>query len=145
MKDVHPRDRDERSRADPNTRGDEHRPPRPRAVRAYTTVGARALVRIGDIPERQGLPVVLDGCAAALFKVEGEVIAIDDACAHCGDSLARGTQAERFVTCAGCGWAYDILAGHSRAVPDLRIDRFDVEICGDVVHVADHFTSQRKP
>ena len=48
------------------------------------------VAQANDVPEDEGLCVKIDGHAIALFKVEGEIYAIDDLCSHAEASLATG-------------------------------------------------------
>jgi nitrite reductase/ring-hydroxylating ferredoxin subunit len=64
----------------------------------------------------------------ALFAVAGAIFAIDDACIRCCTSLCAGTVQRAIVTCAGCGWRYDIPTGQVKNVPALRAHVYDVSI-----------------
>jgi len=89
------------------------------------------LVRIASLDQLapgQGVAVAVAGDAIALFRIDGQTFAIDDACARCGSSLVNGTLRGTTVACAGCGWEYDVRTGAVSGVPALRIDTFDVTV-----------------
>ncbi len=72
--------------------------------------------RLGsDAPKVVNLPQ----SAVAVFRLGDRIAAIDDRCVRCGKSLAAGTVAGSEVTCACCGWAYDLATGAVRGVPSL--------------------------
>lgn len=66
--------------------------------------------------------------AVAIFVLGEALFAIDDACIRCGTSLATGNVQRTVVTCAGCGWRYDIATGQVKNVPALRAHVYDVSI-----------------
>jgi len=83
------------------------------------------VVRFGDL-------------AIAIFNTGADIVALDGACLRCGWDLASGTVEACEVTCAGCGWRYDLVSGRNVRVPKLRIDRFEVKRAGSKILVADH-------
>ena len=97
------------------------------------------IARLQDLPTATGLGVHVDERPIALFQVDGEVFALDDACALCSGSLASGTLDGRDIECAGCGWRYDVVSGCTRCVPMLRLDTFAVQTRGGIVGVANRF------
>jgi nitrite reductase/ring-hydroxylating ferredoxin subunit len=66
--------------------------------------------------------------AVALFAIAEALFAIDDPCVRCGTSLAAGTVQRTIVTCAGCGWRYDIPTGQVKNVPAMRVHVYDLSI-----------------
>ena len=66
--------------------------------------------------------------AVAIFAVAEALFAIDDPCIRCGTSLGAGCVERAIVTCAGCGWRYDIRTGQVKNVPALRAHVYDVSI-----------------
>jgi nitrite reductase/ring-hydroxylating ferredoxin subunit len=89
-----------------------------------------------DVPGPSVTQVMCDGSAlvrtsvgaVALFAVADKVFAIDDACIRCGTSLCAGRLHRMVVSCAGCGWRYDIATGQVKNVPALRAHVYDVSI-----------------
>ena len=74
--------------------------------------------------------------AVAVFMVADAVFAIDDACIRCGTSLCDGSVHRIVVTCAGCGWRYDIATGQVKNVPALRAHVYDVSVVDGHVRVS---------
>lgn len=59
--------------------------------------------KLGDFPENEGVQVDLtsSGCPVlALFKIDDEILAIDDACTHDESSLAEGYLDGDVVECS---------------------------------------------
>ena len=61
-----------------------------------------------------------------LFRVNGRLVAIDDACIRCSASLAGGRRVGCKVVCPACGWRYDLLSGEVSGVPLLRTCTYEV-------------------
>ena len=78
------------------------------------------IARLDQLAAGRGVAVAVAGDAIALFRIDGQTFAIDDACARCGSSLANGTLLGATVACAGCGWEYDVRTGAVGGVPAPR-------------------------
>jgi nitrite reductase/ring-hydroxylating ferredoxin subunit len=55
--------------------------------------------------------VVADGREIALFRVDGDVHALENACPHAGNPLVEGQIADRTLTCAYHLWRFDLETG----------------------------------
>lgn len=73
---------------------------------SFTTVA-----QLSELVEGQGRRVVVDGRPIALFKVAGEIYAIDHRCPHQGGPLANGFVHRCRVTCPLHGWVFDLSTG----------------------------------
>jgi len=78
-----------------------------------------------EIPLGRSLAARLGHLPIAIFNAAGRIVALDNACLHCGSDIASGTVAASEVTCPGCGWRYDLGSGRTIGVPKLRIDMFE--------------------
>jgi nitrite reductase/ring-hydroxylating ferredoxin subunit len=72
----------------------------------------------------------------ALFNVAGQIYAINDVCAHAGQSLAQGKFAGKVVTCRAHGWRYDVTTGNLTTVPDFGVASYPVQIVEGKILVA---------
>jgi nitrite reductase/ring-hydroxylating ferredoxin subunit len=72
----------------------------------------------------------------ALFNFDGQIYAIDDACAHAGQSLAQGKFAGKVVTCRAHGWRYDVTTGQVTTVPDFGVASYRVQVLDGKIMVA---------
>lgn len=64
-----------------------------------------------SIEEGKAIEWVSSGHILAIFRVEGELLAIDGMCAHQGGPLAQGTVEHGCVTCPWHGWQYELATG----------------------------------
>ena len=83
---------------------------------------------VGDIPANRGRPAFAEGRLVVLFKVAGEIFALDDSCPHAGSSLAAGRFDGRTVTCPGHGLRFDVRTGCIPAVDGLRATIYPVQL-----------------
>ncbi len=77
-----------------------------------------------EVGEREGLAVELEGRDFALFRVQGEVVAIDGACPHEGAPLAQGAIDNGVVTCPWHGWTFNACTGCSLAPGGNDVRRY---------------------
>jgi 3-phenylpropionate/trans-cinnamate dioxygenase ferredoxin subunit len=83
---------------------------------------------VADIPANRGRPAFADGRLVVLFKVDGEIFALDDSCPHAGSSLAAGRFDGRTVTCPGHGLRFDVRTGRMPGVDGLRATSYPVQV-----------------
>lgn len=95
----------------------------------------RSVASLSELVEGQGRRVVVDGHPIALFKVSGEVHAIDHRCPHQGGPLANGFVHNCRVTCPLHGWVFDLRTG-KEPDQDGKVAVHDVRVVGDDVQVA---------
>jgi 3-phenylpropionate/trans-cinnamate dioxygenase ferredoxin subunit len=91
------------------------------------------VAKVDEIPAGRARLVLIEGKVIALFKVEGEVYALDDSCPHQGSSLGMGRQDGAFVTCRAHGLCFDVRTGRMRGVDGLCAKTYRVQVvAGDV-------------
>ena len=76
-----------------------------------------AIARVDEIAEGKGKAFEVGEKRIAIFQVDGQFRAIDDACPHAGASLAEGYVENGHV---GCPWHYaefDLTTGEHRHAP----------------------------
>jgi toluene monooxygenase system ferredoxin subunit len=64
-----------------------------------------------ELPESTPTPVVLDGRAVCLVRIEGAVHAFDDACPHRQWPLHLGSLKRTVLTCRAHTWEWDVRTG----------------------------------
>jgi len=108
------------------------------------------LVKVGradDIKEDD--PKVLEGHgkSIALFRVGGDLFAIDDVCPHAGAPLSGGLVEDGVVTCPWHYWRFRLADGAWADNPKVKIGCYPVTVQdGDVyVDVADSKHDAGKP
>jgi nitrite reductase/ring-hydroxylating ferredoxin subunit len=65
----------------------------------------------GDLPERGGIEVVVDGRHIAVFRAPSGLWALDNACRHTGAPLHHGTIEGSCLRCPWHGWRYHLGTG----------------------------------
>lgn len=94
------------------------------------------LAKVADIPEGRGLRVKIEDKYIALFRVEGEVFAINAICPHAGAFLDMGFLEDHTIICPLHGWDFDVRTGVS---PNYGIKTrcFQIEVKDGVVYLKD--------
>ena len=85
-------------------------------------------VRAEDLAEGQGRTVEAGGQWLALFRVEGEVYAIDNACPHMAGPLGAGPLDGTVVTCPLHRWRIDVRTGCSPTNEYVRVARYETRV-----------------
>jgi nitrite reductase/ring-hydroxylating ferredoxin subunit len=102
------------------------------AEAAFTPVGPLA----GVTPHRPAI-VLVGSYEVAIFLVDGEVRAYENACPHQGGPIAEGEIEGTTVTCPWHAWSFDLRTGGMAIGADFaRLRRFDARVRGDVIEVA---------
>ena len=83
---------------------------------------------ITDLPPGASTTVDAGGRSVALFNVEGEIVAIDNVCAHKGQPLADGVVRNGIVTCPAHLWRYDVRTVERTDAPGFRQARFPITV-----------------
>lgn len=96
----------------------------------------RRVARADDIPTGGGLCVEIDGIDVGLFRVQGDIHAMENRCPHAGDPLSEGVVDGPIVTCRAHGWKFDIRTGFRPEDGDgFPIPRFATRIVDGAVEV----------
>lgn len=68
------------------------------------------------------------GQIVALFRVNGELFAMDGMCPHAGGPLAQGEVRGNVVTCPWHGWQFDVTTGKHCLNPRVQHRCFPVKV-----------------
>ncbi len=79
--------------------------------------------------------VSVGGNEIALFNVDGQFFALDNACPHAGGPLADGEIQGSVVTCCWHGWQFDIKTGAGTLNPRSRVSTYPVKVEGSEIYV----------
>ena len=90
---------------------------------------------LAGIPADRGWPAFIDGKVLAVFRIGGEVFALDDSCPHAGSSLAAGQLDGAMIACRGHGLRFDVRTGRMRGVDGLCVKTFPARIVDGHVEV----------
>ncbi len=83
-----------------------------------------------------GMVVRVGGKDVAVFNVDGNIYALNDACAHAGASLGSGRLNGSMVTCRAHGFRYDVTTGRCANIAGLRVAAYPVKVIGGKIMVA---------
>jgi len=96
-------------------------------------------IRVGnvsDLPDPGKTVVEVGDRLVALFRVGGELWAIDDLCTHDGGPLAEGELVDHVIVCPRHGARFDIRTGRALSMPATRATvAHDVKVEGEEVFV----------
>lgn len=95
-----------------------------------------AVADADSVREGESLVVQVGREEVALFRVNGEVIALRNFCPHRGGPIGEGLIEGDTVTCPWHDWPFEISTGVCRINPGARIQKYPVRINGDKVEVA---------
>ncbi len=97
--------------------------------------GARTVCRLSDLAEGRGTLVRVAGRELALFRLDDQILAVDNACPHRGGALASGDQRGALVHCPVHAWPFDLRTGRCAEVPAAQVRVYRVRVEGDRVRV----------
>lgn len=83
--------------------------------------------KAGDVPSNTGLAVEIEGQAVALYKVDGQVYAIEGVCPHAGGPLAEGSLNGCLAMCPWHGWEFDVKTGKCDFNSDIAVKTYPVK------------------
>ncbi len=94
------------------------------------------VARLGNLPNRRGFPVQVEGRRIALFNLDGHVYAIDDTCTHEDASLSEGPVMGEMAVCPRHGSRFHIPTGQVRSLPAVHnVATYEVRVEDGVVYV----------
>jgi nitrite reductase/ring-hydroxylating ferredoxin subunit len=91
---------------------------------------------IEQIPPGRSLVVKVAEKDVALFNVDGQIYAIDDACMHQGASLGAGKIDGKIVTCRAHGLKFDVTTGFVGGSPGYGVATHAVRVIDGKISVA---------
>ncbi|PSF30988.1 (2Fe-2S)-binding protein [Aphanothece hegewaldii CCALA 016] len=92
-------------------------------------------IGLDRIPPGKGTTVTIANKSIALFNVDGQIYAIDDACPHAGSSLGWGKLDGKIVTCRTHGLKVNVTTGCMMTSPDLGVTSYPVQVINEIVRV----------
>jgi nitrite reductase (NADH) small subunit len=97
------------------------------------------IVRIAELPLREGRAVVVGGRELALFNLGDCVLAVDNECPHKGGPLCDGIVTGRSVVCPLHGWKANLETGaieRPKAALDHCVTTYETRVIDGIVAVA---------
>ena len=86
------------------------------------------VAEVTDMPEKRGIITILSGDRVAVFKYDGKISAISNACQHQNGPLGEGRIIDGLVTCPWHGFQYDPATGCSPPPFTERVPTFLVKV-----------------
>ena len=90
---------------------------------------------IDEIPEYRAKVVAIAGERVAVFKYDGKISAISNACQHQNGPLGEGKIIDGCITCPWHGYQYAPESGASPPPFTEKVPNFDVKLVGDRIFV----------
>ena len=91
---------------------------------------------VSDVPDDGGLCVEVGAKKIGLFRLGGEIFAIDDTCTHADASLSQGDIEGDEVLCPLHQATFNIRTGEATGAPAYEdVATYEVRVSGDEVEV----------
>ncbi len=104
---------------------------------ASEDLGWIRVCRLDELPEDgTGLSLSVGGRQLAVFRIDGQLHALDDSCPHQGGSLGLGVVKDGDVTCPWHGFHFCLESGESTDGLDERVRVRPCRLMGELVEVA---------
>lgn len=97
--------------------------------------GFLMVAEAASLPPGKGRTVEVRGVRFALWNLDGEFHALDDACPHRGASLGSGILDQGQVYCPLHGWAFDPRTGACSSNPARPVRRHRTKVADGKVYV----------
>jgi 3-phenylpropionate/trans-cinnamate dioxygenase ferredoxin subunit len=81
-----------------------------------------------EVPPGKGTTFTVEGKEIAVFNVDGELYAVDDACLHQGMSLGWSSLQGKIVTCRAHGMRYDVTNGQVVGTQRMGLKTYPVKV-----------------
>jgi nitrite reductase (NADH) small subunit len=94
-----------------------------------------AVCRDDAVREGDGKTVAVGDKLIAIFRVGGELFAIDDTCPHMGASLSGGYLEDGVVTCPWHAWRFRLSDGAWADNPRIKVGCYPVRAVGGMVEI----------
>lgn len=94
------------------------------------------IATVKDIKDGGAKVISVSGKTLALFNINGEFFAVDNACLHKGGPLGEGAVEGSVVTCPLHGWKYDVTSGQCVfPAAHLKLNSYKVRIKGEDIFI----------
>ena len=95
---------------------------------------SKFLAHVDEIEEGKAKVVTLEnGDEIALFKIEGKIYALNNACPHKGGPLGEGMIEDGTLTCPWHGWQFDPITGECYTMPGEFAEKVEVTVEGNEI------------
>jgi nitrite reductase/ring-hydroxylating ferredoxin subunit len=101
-------------------------------------LAVQRVTRESEIPSGRGLCVRVGGIEIGLYRVDGEIFAMENTCPHAGSPLHEGELEGAVITCPLHFWQFDVRTGcrpddaDGWPIPCFAVSVIDGEVWIDV-------------
>ncbi len=93
------------------------------------------LASVKDVPEKAGIIVRgPDDLEIALFKIDGQIYALDNRCPHMDGPLGEGEIEGGMVTCPWHGWQFEEDTGICLTMPGVDATKIDISVQDEQIY-----------
>ncbi|MBS1811826.1 MAG: Rieske 2Fe-2S domain-containing protein [Acidobacteria bacterium] len=93
------------------------------------------IATLSDLAPGRAKAFEVNGKTIAVFNVDGQFYAIDDACPHRGASLAASIAKNGKVFCSWHLFDFDLKTGACGAIPDFPVQTYELKVEGTEIFV----------
>ncbi|MEZ6068193.1 MAG: Rieske (2Fe-2S) protein [Planctomycetaceae bacterium] len=93
------------------------------------------IAKVAALESQPAIEVVIEGRIVAVYRVDGEYVAIEGICPHAGGPLGAGTLVGTTVTCPWHGWQFDVTTGRHCLSDRIQQATYVVRVDGDDICV----------
>ncbi len=93
------------------------------------------LSHVNDVPEKGAIIVPGPDISIALFKLNGQIYALENECPHMGGPLGKGLVEEGLVTSPWHGWQFDIREGTCQNMPGDDAKKLAISVHDGAVYL----------
>ena len=108
---------------------------RDRSLQLLLEAGYAKACQVSDIREKRAVLAHLQGKSIAIFKYDGKLSAVDNACKHQNGPLSEGKIVNGCITCPWHGYQYQPENGTSPPPFDEKVATYQLKLVGDEVWV----------
>ncbi len=106
-----------------------------RSLKPLVEAGFSRVCEVTEIEESRAKMAQLDGKSIAIFKYDGKLSAVDNACKHQNGPLSEGKIIDGCITCPWHGYQYVPETGTSPPPFDEKVATYDVKVINEEVWV----------
>lgn len=88
----------------------------------------RRVARLDELSDGALLPVAVGARQVVVARVDGQVFALEDRCAHRDVPLSKGRLEGRALVCAAHEWRFDVTSGCGLEPCTAAVRRYAVEV-----------------
>jgi NAD(P)H-dependent nitrite reductase small subunit len=93
------------------------------------------VAEVDQIPQDGGFVAVVGGREIAIFRCDGEYLAVENTCPHRGGPVAEGEFEDGIVSCPWHAWPFDVRTGECTINSAAKLETYEVEVEEGIIWV----------